>query len=269
MEHELKHEYERIIYNTLASCWSPVKVNLYIPKFGSGIDRFPDTDPWILHLSRKNIKELTLNYELHQTLFLPHCFYSCLDLTRLELCNVGLLPPRDFKGFRNLLELKLTRVAFMAYKFESPKRDHSATSSPLLEFLASLPKLTRLSANGSTYKHTNLEYFVAIFALKFLAADSLLQELELPPTTGGLKHLKLNNLDFADFDQISCAFCLIRNTPNLKELEIQPELELIQFLLASSPFLEKKVALDMAIELLRYYRASPRVDFKYLILRDI
>lgn len=61
----------------------------------------------------------------------------------------------------------------------------------------------------------------------------------------------------------------------------QPELEFIQFLLASSPFLEKmyidpeyskaekKVALDMAIELIRYYRASPRVDFRYLIPRDI
>lgn len=61
----------------------------------------------------------------------------------------------------------------------------------------------------------------------------------------------------------------------------QPELELIQFLHASSPFLEKmyidpkysnaekKVPLDMAIELLRYYRASPRVDFRYLILHDI
>ncbi|KAF7133499.1 hypothetical protein RHSIM_Rhsim09G0117200 [Rhododendron simsii] len=345
----------------LIRCYRAISptVNLYIPKFGSGIDRFLDTDQWILHLSRENIKELTLNYEQHQTLFLPHCFYSCLDLTCLELRNLGLLPPQDFKGFRNLLELKLTRVAFMDYKFESlihgspllqklifvncsgvdhfkvsapkleifqlhanfefkticfenvPKLsdvtinstldtlvDDAAKSSPLLEFLASLPKLTRLSANGKF--------------LKFLAADSLPQEL--PPTIGGLKHLKLNNLDFVG--KI--------NTPNLKELEIQasttrladappppkwgymeaeatfgctlnrlrvvkieliegfqPELELIQFLLANSPFLEKmyidpvysevknKVALDMAIELLRYYRASPRVDFRYLILRDI
>ncbi|KAG5532610.1 hypothetical protein RHGRI_027041 [Rhododendron griersonianum] len=254
-------------------------------------------DQWILHLSRKNIKELTLNYELHQILFSPHCFYSCLYLTRLELRNLGLYPLRDFKGFRNLLELKLTRVAFMAYKFES-----LIHGRPLLQ------KLIFVNCSG-------VDHF------KFLAADSLPQEL--PPTIGGLKHLKLNNLDFADFDQISCAFCLIRNTPNLKELEIQasttrladappppkwgymeaeatfgctlnrlrvvkieligfqPELELIQFLLASSPFLEKmyidpeyskaeqKVALDMAIELLRYYRASPRVDFRYLILRDI
>ncbi len=52
----------------------------------------------------------------------------------------------------------------------------------------------------------------------------------------------------------------------------KPELELVQFILANSPFLEKmylyphhslwknKVALDTTMELIRCYRASPRVD---------
>lgn len=40
LEHELKHEYERIIYNTLLLHLGPlVKVNLYIPKFDPGINR--------------------------------------------------------------------------------------------------------------------------------------------------------------------------------------------------------------------------------------
>lgn len=56
----------------------------------------------------------------------------------------------------------------------------------------------------------------------------------------------------------------------------KPELELVEFLLANSPFLEKiysnpenslgqnKVELDMAIELIRGYRSSTVVDIIYL-----
>ncbi|KAE9451108.1 hypothetical protein C3L33_17009, partial [Rhododendron williamsianum] len=112
------------------------------------------------------------------------------------------------------------------------------------------------------------------FALKFLAGDTLPQEL--PKAAEGLSFLKLNSLDFANFDEISCALCLIRNTPNLKELQIKactttakppkwgymevedhfgctldglrvvkmelikgfkPEQELVQYLLSNSPFL--------------------------------
>lgn len=178
--------------------------------------------------------------------------------------------------------------------------DHFARSCPLLEFLASLPKVTRLSTNGEF--------------LEFLAGDNL--PLELPTTLEGLTYLILDGLDFANFDEISCAVCLIRNAPNLKQLEIlactssraitkwgymaaespfgctldrlrvlkigciagfKPELELVQFLLVNSPFLEKiyiepdyslrenKVALDMIMELIGCYRTSPRVD---IILLD-
>lgn len=173
--------------------------------------------------------------------------------------------------------------------------DHFARSCPLLELIASLPKVTRLSTNGEF--------------LEFLAGDN--PPLELPTTLEGLKYHIIDDLDFANFDEISCAVCLIRNAPNLKQLEIsactssrattkwgymaaessfrctldrlrvvkigciagfKPELELVQFLLVNSPFLEKiyidpdyslrenKVALDMMMVLIGSYRTPTRVD---------
>ncbi|XP_058183596.1 F-box/FBD/LRR-repeat protein At1g13570-like [Rhododendron vialii] len=353
------YELERTISKFFVLHHGPlVKVTLYIPELSR---RVPDTDQWIDLLSRKNIKELTLDYRYNRRHLLPRCFFSCLDLTHLELRSTVFAPPPDFNGFRNLITLKFRRVKLKAYKLESllhgspllqklilvdcsgfhrikvsapnlesfqlqPPRKfkticfedvpkladvtvstldteagHFAKSSTLLEFLTSLPKLTRLSVNGNL--------------LKLLARDTLPQEL--PTTVEGLNYLKLNSLDFADFDQISCALCLIRNTPNLNQLEIQasttrltnipprklgymeagapfgctlnrlqvvkiellvgfkPELELVEFLLANSPFLEKiyinpenslgqnKVASDMAIELIRSYRSSPGANIIY------
>ncbi|KAE9451102.1 hypothetical protein C3L33_17005, partial [Rhododendron williamsianum] len=257
------YELERTISKIFVLHHGPlVKVTLYIPKLSR---RAPDTDQWIDLLSRKNIKELTLDYRYNRRHLLPHCFFSCLDLTHLELRSTVFAPPPGFNGFRNLIALKFRRVKLKAYKLESllhgspllqklilvdcsgfhrikvsapnlesfqlqPHRKfkticfedvpkladvtvstsdtgagHFAKSSTLLEFLTSLPKLTRLSVNGNL--------------LKILARDTLPQEL--PTTVEGLNYLKLNSLDFADFDQISCALCLIRNTPNLKQLEIQ------------------------------------------------
>ncbi|KAI8539285.1 hypothetical protein RHMOL_Rhmol09G0169900 [Rhododendron molle] len=321
-----KYEYKRIISRIFMLHIGPlVKVNLYIPKLDASEHPLRDTDLWILYLSRKNIKELTLTYKNRERHLLPRCFFSCRDLTHLELRNIVLEPPPNFKGFRNLLAIQCTGVKFKANMFESlmygspllqklvfencsgmnhfkvsapnleilrfednrrfktigfenvPKLadvtistlytevDHFAKSPHLLEFLTSLPKVTRLSLNGDF--------------LRLLAGDTLPQQL---PTTvvEGLKYLKLNSLDFANFDEVSCALCLIRNAPNLKQLEIQacttredtlapkwgymeagapfgctldglrvvkmklirgfkPELEFVQFLLANSPFLEK------------------------------
>ncbi|XP_058183582.1 F-box/FBD/LRR-repeat protein At1g13570-like [Rhododendron vialii] len=363
----IPYEYERIISRIFFFQLGPlVKVTLYIPKFVADdypVYPVPDTEKWILHLSKKNIKELTITYKNRKRHLLPSCFFLCLNLTHLELSYIFLVPPPDFKGFRNLIAIQCTGVKFKANMFESlmhgspllqklvfvdcsgmdhfkvsapnleilrfedyrkfetigfenvPKLadvtistlytevDHFAKSSHLLEFLTSLPKVTRLSLNGDF--------------LRFLAGDTLPQQL---PTTvvEGLKYLKLNSLDFANFHEVSCALCLIRSTPNLKQLEIQasttredilapkwgymeakgpfgctldglrvvkmklirgfkPELELVQFLLANSPFLEKmsidwspytghsqtqqKLILDMATELIRCYRAiSPTLD---------
>ncbi|KAG5532606.1 hypothetical protein RHGRI_027037 [Rhododendron griersonianum] len=353
-QYQLKYEYERIIEKIFSLHRGPlVKVNLYIPKFDTRDNRIPDIDQWIARLSGNNIKELTLTYENRERHLLPRCFFSCLDLTHLELHNIVLKPPPDFKGFRSLVALKFIRVKFKGNMFESlmcgspllqklilinspgidhfkvsapnleslcfqatsvfkticfenvPKltdvsistmdteADHSAKSSTLLEFLGSLPKLTRLSVNGKF--------------LKFLAGDTLPQEL--PTAAEGLSYLKLNSLDFANFDEISCALCLIRNTPNLKELQIKactttakppkwgymevedhfgctldglrvvkmelikgfkPEQELVQYLLSNSPFLGKmsikysqtqqRLILDMATELIRCHKASPTVN---------
>ncbi|KAG5532607.1 hypothetical protein RHGRI_027038 [Rhododendron griersonianum] len=193
--------------------------------------------------------------------------------------------------------------------------DHFKVSAPNLEILRF--EDNRKSETISFEDVPKLaDVTISTLYREFLAGDTLPQQLTT--TVEGLKHLKLNSLDFANFDEVYCALCLIRSAPNLKQLEIQacttredilapkwgymeaeapfgctldgfrvvkmtlircfkPELELVQFLLANSPFLEKmsidwslytehsqtqqKLILAMAKELIRCYPAiSPTVD---------
>ncbi|KAE9451107.1 hypothetical protein C3L33_17008, partial [Rhododendron williamsianum] len=209
-----QYEYERIISRIFFFQLGPlVKVTLYIPKFIAD-DRpvypVPDTEQWILHLSRKNIKELTLTYKNREHHLLPSCFFLCLNLTHLELSNIVLVPPPDFKGFRNLIAIQCSGVKFNANMFESLMH-----GSPLLQ------KLVFVDCSGMDHFKVSAPIWKSYVSktTQFLAGDTLPQQLTT--TVEGLKYLKLNSLDFANFDEVYCALCLIRSAPNLKQLEIQ------------------------------------------------
>jgi hypothetical protein len=59
----------------------------------------PDIDRWILHLSRRSIKEFVLEIWKGQRYKMPSSLFSCHNLNHLELFNCLLKPPLAFEGF--------------------------------------------------------------------------------------------------------------------------------------------------------------------------
>ncbi|KAK2983921.1 hypothetical protein RJ640_017842 [Escallonia rubra] len=175
------------------------------------------------------------------------------------------------------------------------------TSSNMIQLLGRLPNLEKLSLDD--------------FLHKYLAAGDVPKRL--PAALNCLKTLTLSDMDFRNsYGEIYSALCLIRSSPNLQELEISAfnndhsavsdpgmnfweekctisqlrtakftsfeglttELELIKYILACSPSLEKvyvereKVAdaraglmtgFMISKELMRFHRASPKAEVVY------
>ncbi|KAK9277202.1 hypothetical protein L1049_006741 [Liquidambar formosana] len=95
----------------------------------------------------------------------------------------------------------LTEVSIISYYLEENIQPGKASN--LFKLLGALPRIEKLYLG---------EYF-----LKFLAAGSVPDRL--PTNTNHLKILNIC-LGVNDVDEISCALCLIRSSPNLQELEI-------------------------------------------------
>ncbi|KAJ0683234.1 putative F-box domain, leucine-rich repeat domain superfamily, F-box-like domain superfamily [Helianthus annuus] len=93
------------------------------------INGFENINHWILFLSTKSIKDLTLRKSGTQVKLPTHLF-SCLELKHLKLYNCIFNPPPTFHGFPNLLSLKLSAV-----KLESSELGKILTRCPSLEIL--------------------------------------------------------------------------------------------------------------------------------------
>lgn len=91
---------------------------------------FEDINYWVMYLSGQGIKDFTL-INVTETPYMLHShFFSCQELTHLELYNCVFQQMHDSIGFPNLLSLNLCMVTF-----ESSKCGEFLTRSPLLEFL--------------------------------------------------------------------------------------------------------------------------------------
>ncbi|KAF5762048.1 putative F-box domain, leucine-rich repeat domain superfamily, F-box-like domain superfamily [Helianthus annuus] len=104
-----------------------------ITKFFLSIDEvidIEDINHWILFLSRKGIKDLTIRNSYATPLKLHAHLFSCLELKHLSLSNCYFNPPPTFYGFPNLLSLNLS-VVFE----ENTKLGPFFTGCPLLESL--------------------------------------------------------------------------------------------------------------------------------------
>ncbi|XP_076885262.1 F-box/FBD/LRR-repeat protein At1g13570-like [Bidens hawaiensis] len=233
-----------------------------------------DIGHWILSLSRKGIKELTLDSR-------DYCFN---------------LPP-TFHGFPNLLSLEL---------YVSGKNNEHG------EFISRCPLLENLKLSSSSPAKVKVVEFAKLENLKRLSLylrdvdpmkdfHSSSTIFELLGSLPKLEELKLNFID----SMLSCAVELIRSCPNLRTLEIKatnapflpsPPVDystteqlqfrsvmykyvgclendvcLLKYILASSPFLKKIVIsprwsdipstsnekLRFAKKLLKFHRASP------------
>ncbi|KAJ0683225.1 putative F-box domain, FBD domain, leucine-rich repeat domain superfamily [Helianthus annuus] len=221
-----------------------------ITKFELSVDDISDADDmdnWILFLSRRGLKDLTLMSWDANPLELPACLFSCVELKHLKLRNCSFSLPPTFHGFPNLLSLDL------CVEFED--------NTQLGEFFTRCPLLEKLTMDDlfemdkvnivEIAKQENLK----ILSLKFHDSDDetatsssnifelvgslpKLQELHLDfeecqLIEGGgkksfftafpcLKVLKLSDICLENGIMFSFAFEMIRSSPNLQTLEITP-----------------------------------------------
>ncbi|KAL3501597.1 hypothetical protein ACH5RR_036046 [Cinchona calisaya] len=90
----------------------------------------PDIDQWLLFLSRKGTKELSIELGEGEWFRAPSCLFMYSKLTHLELVRCELDPPPHFKGFLCLKYLNLQQVLMPPDDIEN-----LISSCPLLESL--------------------------------------------------------------------------------------------------------------------------------------
>jgi hypothetical protein len=112
-----------------------------------------DIDRWILHLTKKSIQKLVLDFWLEQRYKIPWCLFSCQSLHRLTLHYCWLKPPTTLEGFRNLRSLHLEEVTMTQDGFEK-----LIFGSPLLEKLkmAYFDGITQININAPNIKSVQI-----------------------------------------------------------------------------------------------------------------
>ncbi|XP_076926133.1 F-box/FBD/LRR-repeat protein At1g13570-like [Bidens hawaiensis] len=202
-----------------------------------------DVIHWISFLSRKGIKDLTLE-DYNDTPFkLPIHLFSCLELKHLALRNCCFNPPPTFHGFPNLLSLEfygadseLGGVITRCPLLEILKLEDTYTSCKVkIDEIARLENLKILSLSLRNLD-TTMNFSSSNTIIELLGSLPKLQQLELDfecgklieavANTGSsiafpcLQDLTLLSIDLCNGIQLSCAFELIRSCPNLRTLEI-------------------------------------------------
>ncbi|XP_049398303.1 F-box/FBD/LRR-repeat protein At1g13570-like isoform X1 [Solanum stenotomum] len=82
-------------------------------------------DRWVLYVTRNSVKKLHLRISNidDRTYTLPPCVFHCSTLTQLKLARCSFKPPGSFRGFPNLVTLRLASVTFS---------EHCVIKAPLL-----------------------------------------------------------------------------------------------------------------------------------------
>ncbi|KAF2287557.1 hypothetical protein GH714_001288 [Hevea brasiliensis] len=104
-----------------------------IEKFSVSVEKVKDCynmKLWIWSLLQKSIKELSLIIRRGQHNEVPSDLFSCQQLRKLSLCHFEVKQAHSFKGFHNLISLKLNKVNIATAIFES-----LISRCPLLEQL--------------------------------------------------------------------------------------------------------------------------------------
>ncbi|KAK9051165.1 hypothetical protein SSX86_027791 [Deinandra increscens subsp. villosa] len=201
-----------------------------------------DIEHWILFLSKKTVKDLTILKINGQALDLPIHFFYCLELKYLKLETCRFKPPASFHGFPDLLSLELYDVSGKLAEF--------FTQCPVIEILkiglncfndvkpldiAKFTNLQILYLCLCNLDNTMITSSSGIFELVGLLPK--LHELELdfqdcksfieddarkrfPITFPCLRALSLSNMDLSSGIMLSFAFEMIRSSPSLQTLDI-------------------------------------------------
>nr|GEV31580.1 hypothetical protein [Tanacetum cinerariifolium] len=204
-----------------------------------------DIHHWVLFLSRRGIKELTLINRSETQLMLPTQILSCVELKHLDLenCCFRVLP--SFHGFPNLLTLKLSSVRVQNYNcvdfiascpiIENLRIFEDETTGTLkLAEIAKLGNLKMLSLSLCMLDNVEMITSSSIFQLKLLPnlleldlnfekckllAEASVDE-KVPTIFPCLKTLTLYAVNFSSDGMLSFVMEMISGSPNLQNLNI-------------------------------------------------
>ncbi|KAA8532814.1 hypothetical protein F0562_033069 [Nyssa sinensis] len=218
-----------------------------------------EIDQFILFVSKNGVREFTLQISKGVVHKLPSSFFSCLQLTHLDLWNCVFRPLSTFQGFSKLTSLVLGQVIISSFMLAS-----LISSSPLLEQLTIESSVTfyyleivapnlKVLRTRALFKsvHCLKTPHLAILSITLKVPtigeetsnmikvfDSLPVENlhidnhyvkslatdgipeRLPTTLNRLQILKLADICFADLKVVTCVLLLICSSPNLQEVEI-------------------------------------------------
>ncbi|PHT36514.1 hypothetical protein CQW23_24214 [Capsicum baccatum] len=192
-----------------------------------------DVDQCIIFVSQHGIQKLTLDIANKENYMLPKRIFTCATLTHLKLSRCIFKLP-DGTKFPNL-----TRLELEYSKFASHRESEDTLNLPVLEILVlrfcadvdsvnlvspNLDSISILSIYTITFGCFNVNPIFAVIKHLCLNGTSLekLGSVRVPDRLRQL--LKLQSLKLCDFkisfESIRCAFCLLRNSPNLYKIEI-------------------------------------------------
>ncbi|PNY02090.1 F-box/FBD/LRR-repeat protein [Trifolium pratense] len=233
-----------------------------------------DIDRWTLHLTRRPVKEFVLEIWKGQRYKIPTCLFSCQGLHHLELFNCWLKPPSTFQGFRNLKSLDLQHVTLAQDAFEN-----LISSCPLLE------RLTLMNFDGFNHlniRSPNLQFFDIGGKFDDISFENTSQlavylamgvvPVKLPTPCIDLSYLSIR-INFNDSKEISAALCLLRNSPNLRELEILARPEEQPVPIAHHTYCWEEVCLSWPVMRVQHVRIDgisgikPELDFVNFLLQ--
>ncbi|XP_019188342.1 PREDICTED: F-box/FBD/LRR-repeat protein At1g13570-like [Ipomoea nil] len=196
-----------------------------------------DFDRWFLFLSRNGIQELKIflaDWDLDEYKYkLPYCILSCPTIKQLKLGYfVFYLPIKAYFIFSRLTSLVFESVKFsdelngIVYRIPNLEKLGFYTCLGISNFGIRVPKLESLSII-SWVQAAEFQWFA--FHLKaiktlclgpFSLGEDFVLAAPMFPIAINLQVIKLYSLDFASEKQFTDALQLLKNSPNLCELEI-------------------------------------------------
>ncbi|CAM8901959.1 unnamed protein product [Rhodiola kirilowii] len=187
-EPAMKHEYSNIIGKILLLHLGPIhKFVLHIPYCFEGKSLL-DLSSWMLFISQNDVKEIIIEDKYTPKFGLPIYVFQCNELQHLKLDVRALVfhPPREFRGFCNLLSLDLSPVG--------------------LPLIIDAPRLRFLCAYFFSDASFELE--------NEIPQDPL---TSIPTTLHNLKNLTLLDTCISSLAPI---LCILQSTPNLRMLNV-------------------------------------------------
>ncbi|KAL7587084.1 hypothetical protein Lser_V15G37024 [Lactuca serriola] len=264
----------------------------------------PNIDQWLLFLSRKDVKELVLDFGKRKLFRAPSCLYSCQKLVRLKIVNWELAPPLSFKGFPFLKHLILKHVSIAPNAIENLisgcmfLESLNLCSYYALELKIRAPNLKDLILEGN-FKELSLEYTPKLVAIcvnllmsniisscnfdkflggalsleRFIGRDDFTLYTSIGNTIGKtqmkyqqLKVIQLYEVSFENIKEVMVVVRFILNAPNLEELQISGSWESLSATEAPDlDFWEKECPSDSTFERLKIVKMTHMNGFRHEI----